>query len=212
MSRRLLQIIAICAVVLVGGAASADPPKADLELEIRSDADDNAPLRVELDAERTRGVMRIGVGSDVWTSPVYPMFDADTADLDGDGRDEVILGIWSQKKRHGENPPRRTVWVMRWTGDDLRPLWRGSTLARPLVDYVVGDISGDASAELVAMERIEEQCMLSAYAWNGFGFGAMDARQISCDTKLDGSTAGCLLIDSGRRCFQLTDGAFDEAR
>lgn len=120
-----------------------------------------------------------------WTSRVYPMWWAQAADLDGDGVDELVLGIWSRTRRHDEPTPHRTIWVLSWNGAELAPLWRGSALARPLADAFAVDLDGDGRAELVALERAGQGCMLAAYEWTGFGFGAEATRPISCAAALD---------------------------
>lgn len=120
-----------------------------------------------------------------WTSRLYPMWWAQAADLDGDGVDELVLGVWSRTRRHDEPSPHRTIWVVTWDGRTLAPLWRGSALARPLADAFPADLDRDRRAELVALERARAGCVLAAYEWNGFGFGIEATRPISCAAALD---------------------------
>jgi hypothetical protein len=135
-----------------------------------------------------------------WTSRVYPMWWAQAADLDGDGVDELVLGIWSRTRRHDEPTPHRTIWVLSWNGAELAPLWRGSALARPLADAFAADLDGDGRAELVALERARagQDCVLTAYEWTGFGFGAEATRPISCAAALDRGARHVRLNGRGR--------------
>jgi len=133
-------------------------------------------LRVEawFDDTRTRGFLRVGGH----TSKVFRAWKADVADLDGDGTQEVVLGIWSNQRRHDEPDPHRTVWVLRW--DDERSAlveaWRGSALARPLRDFHTVD------DELIASERVRGRCFRTTYRWTGFGFAAVESTSQPCES------------------------------
>lgn len=166
-------------------------------------------LAVYMDARRSRGFLTVGHGDDPWTSRIYPMWSAMVADLDGDGHDEVVLGAWSRVRRHDEPEPHRTIWVLAWDAPGLRPLWRGSALARPLVDAAAVDLDNDATAELLALERQDHTCWLTAYGWTGFGFAGRARRPAACTWTL-AERAGCVRVPGpGRprtRCARLVDG------
>jgi len=115
-----------------------------------------------------------------WTSPVYRGWDAFVGDVDGDGVDEVLLGMWSETPRHDEPEPHRTVWVLGWSGRKLEPRWRGSALSRPLLDIWVQDIDDDARSELLALETLHGDCSIGIYRWGGFGFRVLDRIATSC--------------------------------
>jgi hypothetical protein len=136
-----------------------------------------------------------------WTSRIYPMWWAEAADVDGDGVDELVLGVWSRVRRHDEPSPHRSIWVLAWNGEELAPLWRGSALARPLADAFPADVDRDGRAELVALERAHAGagCVLAAYEWIGFGFAAEATRPISCAAALDRGARQVRLDGRGRR-------------
>lgn len=142
-------------------------------------------VAVYLAADRTAGFLTITRAGRRWTSAIYPMWWAAPADLDGDGVDEIVLGIWSRTRRHDEPEPHRAIWVLAWDGRELVPLWRGSALARPLADALVADLDRDGGAELLALERAGAGCVLAAYAWNGFGFSGQSRLSIPCAATLD---------------------------
>lgn len=142
-------------------------------------------VAVYLAADQSAGFLTITRQGPRWTSALYPMWWAAPADLDGDGVDEIVLGIWSRTRRHDEPEPHRAIWVLAWDGRELVPLWRGSALARPLADALVADLDRDGRAELLALERAGAGCVLAAYAWNGFGFAGQARLSISCTATLD---------------------------
>jgi len=154
---------------------------ADLDGDGRPDG-----LAAWFDGERRRGVLQVTRGAARWTSPIYPMWKVRTADLDGDGRAEVVLGVWSWRRRHDEPLPHRSVWVLGWDGRALVELWRGSALARPLEDVDVaaprteggGAVLG--AALLVAEERAGGACYRTRYRWTGFGFVGVDREDRPC--------------------------------
>lgn len=148
-------------------------------------AGDAYRVSLYLAADQRAGFLTVARGRVRWTSRVYPMWWAQAADLDGDRVDELVLGIWSRTPRHDEPSPHRAVWVMTWDGSRIQPLWRGSALARPLADAFTADLDGDGRAELVALERARAGCVLTAYTWNGFGFGAEASMPIPCAATLD---------------------------
>jgi hypothetical protein len=142
-------------------------------------------VAVYLASDHSAGFLTITRQGPRWTSALYPMWWAAPADLDGDGVDEIVLGIWSRTPRHDEPEPHRAIWVVAWNGRELVPLWRGSALARPLADAFVADLDRDGRAELLTLERAGAGCVLAAYAWNGFGFAGQARLSISCAATLD---------------------------
>jgi hypothetical protein len=149
----------------------ADPPAAPELLATDIDGDGVAEtVEAYFSAGRARGFLRVRDGEAEWTSPAYRMWKVLAARLDGDAREELILGVWSDTRRHAEPEPHRAVWVLGWDGGALRELWRGSALARPLLDVSAADIDGDGLAELLALDVLDGVCRVAAYRWDGFGF------------------------------------------
>jgi hypothetical protein len=163
--------------------AHAPVPTLSVDADLHGDG---VPARVSayVNHERRRGVLDVTRRDERWTSPPYAMWGLRAADLDGDGADEVLLGVWSRVRRHDEPEPHRTVWVLSWQGGALVERWRGSALARPLVDFTAGDVDADGRAELVALERSGDGCRLTAYRWTGFGFVGLAGAAVPCDTSL----------------------------
>ena len=133
------------------------------------------PVEAWFDADRTRGFLRV----DGTTSRIYRAWKVDVADLDGDGIAEIILGVWSNTRRHDEPDPHRAVRVLRWspTARQLEDVWRGSALARPLKDFEM------RGAKLVAQEWSGEHCYRTTYRWSGFGFAAETTVRKRCEER-----------------------------
>lgn len=140
----------------------------------RGDLRDGLTAEAWFDDDRTRGFLRIGG----YTSKLYRAWKVEVADLDGDGKRELVLGIWSNQRRHAEPDPHRAVWVLRWDDDkqQLIEAWRGSALARPLEDFSIVD------DQLVASERVRDRCFRTTYKWNGFGFHGVESLPRPCET------------------------------
>jgi hypothetical protein len=114
-----------------------------------------------------------------FTSKIFRIWKVALADLDRDGTREVVLGVWSNQRRHNEPEPHRAVRVLGWDAERkvLRELWRGSALARPLRDFAVRD------DRLVADEKAGNNCFETTYEWTGFGFRSNRSFSISCGDK-----------------------------
>ncbi len=144
-------------------------------------------------------------------SPVYRAFQAGLADLDEDGRVEIILGVWSQVPRHAEPEPHRAVWVLGLRAEGFRELWRGSALANSLEAFQLW--RNPQAVWLLSLERSAGLCISRIYRWTGFGFAAK-ARRRGCRSFAPcppGFEAPCLreegllkqpLFEGGRLEFQ----------
>jgi hypothetical protein len=174
-----------CAGPTVREAAVAVAPAPDPAESLRVDLDgDGRPDWVDVyrsrDGQRGLLALRRAEGEPA-VSRLYPLWAAYAGHLGRDGREQVVLGAWSRTRRHDEQEPHRTIWVVGWRGDRFVDLWRGSALARPLRDFRVADLDGDGIDELLALEsRRGGGCMATAYAWTGFGFRGLARVPLDC--------------------------------
>jgi len=178
----------VVSMVGIAGSVSAQSKNAQSQLTPHTEvltpawrigeAPFNPQLRVHLSEDRRQGFLSFEHGDHRWNSRVFGMWKVLVADLDGDGIDEVILGIWSSISRHKEPLPSRAIWVMRWDGTDLVPLWRGSAMSLPLLDFEVQKADGEA--QLKTLETRKEVCFDSTYSWTGFGFTLKDREPKKC--------------------------------
>lgn len=91
------------------------------------------------------------------------------ADVDGDGKNEVIAGVW--KKSPKDPVMAKRVFVYTWNGKRLMPKWLGSRLSRRFIDFTFNDINRDGWDELLALENAPGgRHRVAAYRWRVFGF------------------------------------------
>jgi len=117
------------------------------------------------------------------------------ADVDGDGRRELALGVY--KAARFDPVPRKRLFIYDWPGHDLVPRWLGSRLAFPFDDFAFVDCpGGDGSALFAAESEPGGGHRLMRYQWNGFGFSGdtRDAIELPQDSPLVETIAQGLLI------------------
>lgn len=91
------------------------------------------------------------------------------ADVNGDGKQEIIAGVW--KKSPKDPIMARRTFVFYWNGTRMMPMWLGSRLSRRFVDFDLKDINKDGWAELLAMEIAPgKPNRIGIYRWKSFGF------------------------------------------
>ncbi len=105
-------------------------------------------------------------------------------DIDGDGKDEVSIGVYKKSPLHEVMAKRPFIYA--FENGKLEPKWRGSRLSRPFTDYIFSDIDGDQIDEIVAIEILEDnRNIINTYKWKGFGFeGDLESKDYENITKL----------------------------
>lgn len=91
------------------------------------------------------------------------------ADVDGDGRREIIVGVFKATKFFPK--PHNCLFIYGWSGDKGFPKWLGSSLARPFTDFAFAKLDHYPGDELVAIENtLNGKRSVAVYHWNSFGF------------------------------------------
>jgi len=94
-------------------------------------------------------------------------------DFDGDGRADLLVGVWKTTPFDRNPAPRPFVYNVGVVEGRLAlgAKWLGSSLAAPFVDQAAGDVDGDGRAELVALLLDPGGGVRAAsFGWSGFGF------------------------------------------
>jgi hypothetical protein len=100
------------------------------------------------------------------------IYDLQRGDVDGDGRDDILVGLNQRSKL--DTMVRRRLHI--YSADarrGFRPKWRGSALSRPFRRFALLPRSG--ASDVVALETnplpaYRGFVWISIYRWNGFGF------------------------------------------
>lgn len=91
------------------------------------------------------------------------------ADVAGDGKVRIVVGI--TKPTRYRPSPHNCLFVLRPCDGRLAPVWLGSALSRPFIDFGYGRSRAGAGATLFALERAPDGSLgAAAYRWNGFGY------------------------------------------
>lgn len=96
----------------------------------------------------------------------YPVYRFATADINGDGSVDAVVGVYKASRFF--TTPNRRVFIFKNYEGLIRPLWLGSRLSGELVDFNVVD------NKVRAIEKAKDRFVVSDYSWNGFGL-AMDS-------------------------------------
>lgn len=91
------------------------------------------------------------------------------ADVDGDNKAEIVVGVW--KKSPLDPVMAKRLFVYRWDGRRMLPRWLGSRLNRRFNDFALADINADGRSELAALEVAPgNKNRIAVYRWHSFGF------------------------------------------
>ncbi len=101
----------------------------------------------------------------LWPLP-YPVFRFDCADITGDKIPEIAVGVI--KPTHFDPQPKKRLFLFKlFDSTFVRPLWLGSQLSHPLVDFKLKE--GSNGYFIRSMEEEENgHFLLVDYTWKSF--------------------------------------------
>ena len=116
-----------------------------------------------------------------WPLP-YPVYRFQTGDINGDGRTDVLVGV-IKSTRYDPQVARRLFIFKVYKDRYIRPLWMGSRLSRPLVDFRFVHIDGQPRVLTIERDTTPERYLMAVYRWRSFGldFVAYHARGLPFD-------------------------------
>lgn len=89
-------------------------------------------------------------------------------DIDGDGAREILVGV--EKKSLHDPVMAKRLFIYKWNGKRLLPLWLSSRLTRRFSDFTAADIDKDGKAEVFSLEVAENNTRrISLYKKAPFG-------------------------------------------
>ena len=96
-----------------------------------------------------------------WRLP-YPVYRFATGDVDGDGREDALVGVVKSTRYFKEKG--RRLFIFRLVGGKARPLWMGSRLGGTLVDFRFAD------GMVRSLETTTDgRYVVAEYRWHDFG-------------------------------------------
>ena len=96
-----------------------------------------------------------------WRLP-YPVYQFQRGDVDGDGREDAMVGVVKGARFYPE--PARRLFIFKAVNGKARPLWLGSKLGGILQDFRFRD------GRIRALETTADSLwVVSDYRWSGFG-------------------------------------------
>ena len=101
--------------------------------------------------------------TDKWPLP-YPVYRLETADVNGDGRTEALVGVIKSTRFYPQKG--RRLFVFKNYKNRVRAMWMGSKLGGILQDFRFVD------GVVRSLETTTKgQYVVAEYRWQGFGFG-----------------------------------------
>jgi|WetSurMetagenome_2_1015567.scaffolds.fasta_scaffold89495_2 hypothetical protein len=219
----LLTIFRSCPELLQwepGGWAAGSPRPAQPVIPTRESDLNTDGLVEQFKLESGRVSITHG-GDPVWTSPPdWNVFDAQIADLNRDGRPEVVMALWREFRPWPvdswlpsggriagfHDAQNRSCHIILWGWGDTRyrELWAGSAMAEPVIAFSASDWNNDGRDELMTVESSYESPAqgraIALWEWNGFGFTLLGRRNAAVSRSfflLDTDNVPLVLIGSG---------------
>ena len=101
---------------------------------------------------------------DVWELP-YPVYQFQVGDIDNNGKKDAMVGVI--KKTRFDSVVRKRLFIFKNYKGYVRPLWLGSALGQPLVDFNFHD-TDEAIIRSVEREKLGT-FLVAEYRWRRFG-------------------------------------------
>jgi hypothetical protein len=114
----------------------------------------------------------------------YPVYRFDYGVIREGGQTDIAVGV--VKPTRFDPKPDKRLFLFRITDDYyIRPLWLGSRVAQPLVDFRLTNKEEKGYIRTVEKEK-SGACLVATYHWRGFGLAFVDyeAREISLSEAL----------------------------
>ncbi|MDP4206790.1 MAG: hypothetical protein Q8859_12435 [Bacteroidota bacterium] len=104
----------------------------------------------------------------------YPIYRTEIGDIDGDGSQDILIGV-IKTTRFDPHLAKRIFIFKNYEGYP-RPLWLGSRVSQPLIDFRVKK-SNNKSAILTIEKEKNGTVLVAEYTWKGFGLGFIQYRK-----------------------------------
>lgn len=110
--------------------------------------------------------LKSGNEKTAWELP-YPVFRLDEGDVNGDGVSEALVGVI--KKTRFDSIERKRLFIFKNHDGYVRPMWLGSKLSYPLIDFRYWN------GYILTLEQVsKKEKAYFLYQWNSFGLKYID--------------------------------------
>jgi len=119
---------------------------------------------------------------DKWELP-YSVYQFQIGDIDNNGKDDMLIGV--VKTTRFDSTMRKRLFIFKNYKGLVRPLWLGSRLGQPLVDFSFVKANEGGRVRTVEHER-SGKYLVAEYKWRKFGleFTRYITREINYDIAL----------------------------
>ncbi len=103
--------------------------------------------------------------SDRWKLS-YPVYQFQLGDVDGNGKEDILVGVI--KTTRFDSIKRKRLFIFKNHEGYVRPLWLGSRLSKPLVDFKFIKNQEGGFVRSIEKER-SGKMLIAEYQWRRFG-------------------------------------------
>ena len=96
----------------------------------------------------------------------YPVYHFELADINREGRPDILLGVI--KSTHFDPVQRKRLFLYKIDNGRIRPLWMGSRISHPIVDFRYKKINDHPYIITIEKEN-SNGYLVAEYEWKGFG-------------------------------------------
>lgn len=98
----------------------------------------------------------------------YEVFKVDTGDVNNDNSTDILVGV--VKSTRFDSISRKRLFIFKLFEGYIRPLWLGSRVSQPLVDFKFYKAKTEGIIRTIEREK-DQYYLVAEYHWIGFGLG-----------------------------------------
>lgn len=100
-----------------------------------------------------------------WELP-YPVYQFQVGDIDNNGIDDMMVGVTKTTRFDPQMANR--LFIFQNVEGYVRPLWLGSRLGKPLIDFCFIESKAGPCIRSIEQEK-SGKCLIAEYQWRSFG-------------------------------------------
>lgn len=130
------------------------------------------PYSLEMRSGRSQTCLLVDLKGQSWAfapKRVNP-WQLRAGDVDGNGKMDFLVGV--NKPTNLIKTPHRTIFIYEFTGEEVVPKWKASTLGQDLVDFNFVQLEGPRV--IVVENDLHGGQSLSEWKWVGFGLRRLE--------------------------------------